>query len=142
MLPATIDIVERLADAPPIVGDPNQLHQMLVNLMTNAVQALPSATGTITIGLSVAGANEVCLSVADDGVGMDARTVDRAFEPFFTSRAVGEGSGLGLSVAHRIVSDHGGRIEVRSKPGAGSEFRVFLPIAPAEAPAEPAAAAA
>jgi PAS domain S-box-containing protein len=141
-LPTTIQIVEHLADVPRIVGDANQLHQMIVNLMTNAAQALPSATGTITLGLSITGANELCLSVADTGIGMDAKTLDRAFEPFFTSRGVSEGSGLGLSVVHGIVSDHGGHIDVQSTPGAGSEFRVFLPIERMSAPARPHAAAA
>jgi signal transduction histidine kinase len=142
-LPASIQIVEHIADVASLVGDPSLLHQVVVNLMTNAAQAIGDAAGTITITLASVGAEGARLSIADTGCGMDDATVNRVFEPFFTTRPVGGGSGLGLAVAHGIIASHQGRIKVRSKPGAGSEFEVILPThedRPADAPAEAAVA--
>ena len=125
--------VVRLLDpgVPEIVADAGQLQQVLVNLVVNATQATP-AGGTISITTERTG-DDVVLTVADTGVGMSADVLSRAFMPFFTTKGVGEGTGLGLSVVHGIVTAHGGRIEVESKPGRGARFRVLLPIAgPAE----------
>jgi signal transduction histidine kinase len=116
---------------PAIAADSGQLLQVLVNLVVNALQATP-AGGTITVTTGRAG-EDVVLTVADTGVGMTDGVLARMFEPFFTTKGVGEGTGLGLSVVHGIVTAHGGRIDVRSKPGRGARFRVLLPIAgPAE----------
>jgi signal transduction histidine kinase len=134
-LPATVAIIEECAVVPTLFGDPDQLHQVIVNLMTNAAQAI-DGQGCITVRLGEAagdplgsGAPAVRLSVEDTGRGMDAATVGRIFEPFFTTKEVGGGTGLGLSVVHGIVIGHGGRIEVESAPGAGSRFDLFLPVA-------------
>ncbi len=139
-LPATIHIIEDIADVAPLVGDPSLLRQVVVNLTTNAAQAIGDGAGTITVTLARDGLEGVRLSIADTGCGMDDATVNRVFEPFFTTRPVGGGSGLGLSVAHGIVVSHRGRIEVRSKPGAGSEFEVILPTREAHPAGAPAAA--
>jgi signal transduction histidine kinase len=72
---------------------------------------------------------------------MEAETKDRIFEPFFTTKNVGDGTGLGLSVVHGIIADHGGRIEVKSQPGEGTEFTILLPVAEFEAAVDGAAAA-
>jgi signal transduction histidine kinase len=133
-MPATIEIKEEIEDVPLVLADVGQLQQIIVNLATNARQAIVSDMGAITIGVSRApqrpdrGGNFLRLRVADTGCGMDAETKDRIFEPFFTTKNVGEGTGLGLSVVHGIVTNHGGWIEVGSEPGKGTEFTIFLPV--------------
>jgi signal transduction histidine kinase len=145
-LPATVDISEEFATAPVLFGDPRQLHQAIVNLVTNAAQAIGTNHGRIRISLASAagdplgtGTAAARLSIEDTGCGMDADTATRIFEPFFTTKPVGEGTGLGLSVVHGIITGHGGRIEIKSERGAGARFDVYLPLAAATA--ENAAAA-
>jgi PAS domain S-box-containing protein len=136
-VPATILINEEIEEVPFIFADAGQLQQVVVNLITNAQQAIGDHLGTITIGVSPAsrranrryGGDFVRLRIADTGCGMDAETKDRVFEPFFTTKKVGEGTGLGLSVVHGIIADHGGQIEVSSQVGRGTEFIIFLPVA-------------
>lgn len=141
-IPSSIDIdVVRDDVLPPIMANPGQLHQVIVNLCTNAAQAIETPRGKITLALSwskpgdaqrpavLASADCVRLTVSDSGKGMSNEVRSRVFEPFFTTKNVGEGSGLGLSVVHGIVSAHGGAITVASNPGNGSTFSVFLPAA-------------
>ena len=134
-LPTTIEIAEQVAEVPMLFGDPGQLHQAIVNLMTNAAQAIGDKHGRIIVGLDPVKGNPegVCLSVEDTGCGMDEATALRIFEPFFTTKNVGDGTGLGLSVVHGIVNGHGGRIEVKSKAGAGTRFEIYLPVPEATA---------
>lgn len=124
------------ADAVVAAVDPDQLLQALTNLMVNGMQAM-SGGGRLTIivdrrrarppaGHAAEAGELACVTVADEGAGMDQETLAHVFEPFFTTKGVGEGTGLGLSVAWGIVEEHGGWIEARSRPGAGSEFSVFL----------------
>lgn len=121
-----IQMVQELDPAlPPIVADPAQLQQVLVNLVVNAVQAMP-AGGLLTIRTRLRPGG-VALVVEDTGVGMADDVVARVFMPFFTTKGVGQGTGLGLAVVHGIVSSHGGRIDVDSTLGRGSRFEVFLP---------------
>jgi len=148
-IPATVLINQQIEDVPPILADAGQLQQIIVNLVTNARQAIGKDLGTITIGVSPAsrhskrqrGGDSVRLWVADTGCGMDAETKDRIFEPFFTTKNVGDGTGLGLSVVHGIIADYGGRIEVKSQPGKGTEFTILLPAAQFDASVDGAAAA-
>ncbi|MBV8504482.1 MAG: PAS-domain containing protein [Alphaproteobacteria bacterium] len=148
-IPATVLISEEIEDVPLVFADAGQLQQVIVNLVTNARQAIGSALGTITVNLSGASPRSnrrqdgdfVRIRVVDTGCGMDAETKERIFDPFFTTKNVGEGTGLGLSVVHGIIADHGGRIEVKSQPGQGTEFTIFLPAAQFEASVEGAAAA-
>ncbi len=122
-----IELVRRLEDGlPDITADPSQIHQVLVNLVVNAVQAMP-AGGTLTITTRSAG-ESVVLAVEDTGVGMDSDVLKQIFVPFFTTKEVGQGTGLGLSVVHGIVASHGGAIHVESQVGKGSRFEVTLPI--------------
>jgi signal transduction histidine kinase len=133
-IPTSIRLEEEIVPTPAISGDPGQLQQVIVNVVTNAAHAIGQAQGKITVRLGpAADGAHICLSVADTGCGMDATTRARVFEPFFTTKPVGEGTGLGLSVAHGIIKAHGGRIEVASTPGEGSRFDIFLPVTPAQA---------
>ncbi|MGQ9708131.1 MAG: sensor histidine kinase, partial [bacterium] len=116
------------SDLPEISADPAQLHQVLVNLVVNAIQAMPNG-GKLKIATARRN-GAVSLIVEDTGVGMTEEIKAQIFVPFFTTKPVGEGTGLGLSVAHGIVSAHGGTISVESELGKGSRFEVVLPIKP------------
>jgi len=118
-------IVELDADVWPVTIDPGHLGQVLMNLSVNARDAMPRG-GTLVIR-TVNVEQHVCLRVTDTGVGMPPEMVERVFEPFFTSKGVGKGTGLGLAVVHGIVEQSGGRIEVESQPGRGTTFSIYLP---------------
>ena len=135
-IPSSIQFQERIEAVPPILADAGQLHQVIINCIINAAQAIGDKTGTITIALSTAPAEEsvgggstpvISFSVRDTGCGIEAALLDRVFEPFFTTKRVGEGTGLGLSMAHGIVAEHGGRMTVESQVGRGSCFTIYLP---------------
>lgn len=153
-LPATIavdwDAGERAETAPPpVVADPVQFEQVLLNLCLNARDAI-AGHGTIRLRMRHATAAGHCGScsapldgsrwvefeVADDGRGMAPDVQDRMFEPFFTTKEVGRGTGMGLAMVHGIVHDHGGHVQVRSAPGRGTSFRVLLPAAAHEGPVD------
>ena len=119
-------------DLPEILADPNQLYQVLVNLVVNAIQAMPEG-GWLSLETYAADGCAV-LAVEDQGVGMTPRALRRIFEPFFTTKDAGEGTGLGLWVVQGIVASHGGTVRVQSEPGKGSRFEVRLPIPPLEPP--------
>jgi PAS domain S-box-containing protein len=142
-------VIETRRPGGRIHADPRQIQQVLLNLTLNARDAL-TAGGRLTLrteGRTVVtndarrrgllpGSYEV-LVVSDNGSGMDEATLERAFEPFFTTRDVGQGTGLGLSVVHGIVHQSGGRIEVDSEVGRGTTFRLYFPAAESSAAAEP-----
>jgi PAS domain S-box-containing protein len=169
-LPARVALEAQLdPDVPDVLADATQVQQVLINLVTNAAQAMHGRPGRIDIRLAAAAeaalapatrpalhrlqarhaGGVVQMSVSDDGPGMEAATLARVFEPFFTTKPVGEGTGLGLSVVHGIVHGHEGEIAVDSNPGRGTCFTLFLPAgaptrtsAPAPHHAAPAAPAA
>jgi PAS domain S-box-containing protein len=141
-LPASIQIEFKSPPELPLVAiDPSQLHQIIVNLATNASHAIGDRPGNITVRLAdraitsddcllTAGLHEgryVCLTISDDGCGMDRATLDRVFDPFFTTKPVGQGTGLGLSVVHGIVNSYDGAISVYSQPGQGTSFLLYFP---------------
>jgi PAS domain S-box-containing protein len=133
-VPAGIRIVTHLPAEPVIViGDPTSLEQVLLNLGTNAWQAMEGASGQIVYGLERAlgpdGEPTAHLWVQDDGCGMEEATVRRIFEPYFTTKPIGQGTGLGLAVVDGIVREHGGRLSVDSQRGRGSTFHINLPLA-------------
>ena len=142
-LPKSIDVELSIAeDLLPVVGDANQLHQVLMNLCVNARDAMPDG-GSLTIGgentyidenyarmqLEAKPGQYVVISVADTGVGIPADVLGRIFEPFFTTKELGKGTGLGLPTIRAIVKGHDGFINVYSEVGKGTEFRIYIPAA-------------
>jgi len=111
---------------PPLRCRPRELAQVFLNLLMNGVEAAPG--GEVRFATR-ARQGEVEVTVEDNGSGMDEAVRSHIFEPFFTTRAVGSGTGLGLTVCNDIVRSHGGHIEVESAPGAGSTFTILLPAA-------------
>jgi len=142
-----IDVVVALAAGlPPVFADAHRIQQVLLNLMNNAEQAMVTSHGRGSLVVRTwhdASVNTVFFDVSDDGPGLAPEIRTRIFDAFFTTKPVGEGTGLGLAVAYNIVKDHGGRIRVESEPGGGTSFVVELPVtATTEAPPAPAPAGA
>ena len=126
-----ITVDKQIDPALRITGFAGQVDQVFMNLITNAAQAIGERERGGTIRITAARrpeANEVEVSIADDGPGIPPEVIPRIFDPFFTTKDVGEGSGLGLSIVHGIVERHGGRITVASRLGEGTTFRVSLPV--------------
>jgi len=122
-----IEVIRSLdPELPEITADSSQLHQVLVNLVVNAIQAM-SDGGKLKLGTAVAD-DHITLVVEDTGSGMSDDVMKKLFIPFFTTKDVGEGVGLGLAVVHGIVAGHRGTIQVHSKAGMGSRFEISLPI--------------
>jgi PAS domain S-box-containing protein len=141
-LPTTIAIRAELSPSlPPVLSDSTQVQQVVMNLCTNAAQAIGERMGAVMLTLAprhvarerparagvIAPGDYVVLEVADDGAGMDEATLARAFEPYFTTKDVGKGTGLGLAMVHGIVQGHGGHVEIASRPGHGTTVAVYLP---------------
>lgn len=142
--PSSIEIHASIDnDCKPVLADSSQLQQVIMNLCTNARQAIPDSVGSIAISLSPVdklpeyisletGRKEhdeyLKIVVSDTGCGIDAGSINRIYEPFFTTKPIGQGTGLGLAVAHGIIAEMDGHIHVASTPGKGTEFQVFLPV--------------
>ena len=142
-IPASIEIIHKIQDdCGHIMGDPTQIHQVIMNLCTNAYHAMQDKGGKLEVILTEidVGYKEMIdkvgmqpgkhlrLLVKDEGCGMEASVLDRIFEPYYTTKEQGKGTGLGLSVIHGIVKNHGGDITVKSTPGKGTIFQVYLPL--------------
>jgi len=149
-LPTTLEIRAEVDGAcRPVLGDPTQVQQILLNLCTNAYHAMQEAGGVLTLrlgetrleagdprcSLGVAPGPYARIEVADTGQGMTREVQARIFEPFFTTKEQGKGTGLGLSVVHGIIASYRGHISVQSQPGRGTTFTILLPLAADEAPA-------
>jgi len=142
-IPTTIAINKHLhAGCGPVKADPVQIHQIIMNLATNAYHAMAETGGTLTVSLKEVQVDHsdpvspdlqpgvyACLSVADTGTGMDKETAEKIFDPFFTTKKRGKGTGMGLSVVHGIVKAMNGTIQVQTEPGRGTVFHLFLPVA-------------
>lgn len=141
-VPAYIEIKQEIrCEESTIMADPSQIHQVLVNLCTNASHAMQGQNGVLTIELdqtevteefarihSIKTGDYIHLKIQDTGYGMNSETLERLFEPFFTTKPVGEGTGMGLAVVHGIVTRFDGAITVFSEPGKGSAFELFFPL--------------
>jgi PAS domain S-box-containing protein len=139
-LPPSIEVREEIRSEIPVAANATQIHQIVVNLCTNAGLAMRDGGGVLEVSLAdvdvdaamgdlcppLSPGRHVCLTVSDTGCGMAADALPRIFDPFYTTREPGEGTGMGLAVVHGIVESHGGTIAVASTLGAGSSFRVFL----------------
>jgi len=140
-LPTTIEIRQNLDSTSMIHGDPTQIHQVIMNICTNAFHAMESHGGLLTltlIDLEINSENEIFfkniskgnyqqLIICDTGCGMDHEVLEKIFDPYFTTRTNGKGTGLGLSVSHGIVKSHNGHFRVTSSPGKGTTFNIFFP---------------
>ena len=141
-IPTTISINQNLQpNCGAVKADPTQIHQVVMNLATNAYHAMEENGGELNVTLKEIKSGEddlitpdlmpgsyACLTIADTGLGMDKKTIDKIFEPFFTTKDKWKGTGMGLSVVHGIVKSMNGAIQVHSEPGKGAEFHIFLPI--------------
>ena len=141
-LPATIEIRQEIQSDSLVMADPTQIHQVLLNLCTNAEHAMREKGGMLAVKLKdveldedftadhpeLKPGNFLELTVSDSGYGISPNLLDRIFDPFFTTKEKGEGTGMGLAVVHGIVGSYGGTITVSSEPGRGSTFTVYLPI--------------
>ena len=124
-------------DAGNVLADPGEVQQVVMNLCTNAVRAMAERGGTLAVRLRRGALEDVVLEVVDDGSGMDAATLDRAFEPYFTTHREGDGTGLGLAIIRHIVEALGGRVDLESAPGVGTRAVVHLPAVPSRAKVDP-----
>ena len=118
-------------DIPPLMCVPTQISQVILNLVINAVQAIEGssrADGALVRVASWLEGETVVLTISDNGPGIEPGNLPRLFDPFFTTKSVGEGTGLGLSICHGIITGHGGRIDVQTRLGEGTTFRVELPL--------------
>ncbi len=141
-IPATIEMDIRISShCKPIMADPVQIHQIIMNLATNAFHAMEESGGIMTICLeektitsgspesfSVSEGVYNLLTVTDTGVGMSAQVQEKIFDPYFTTKELGKGTGMGLAVVHGVVSQMGGAVNVTTRPGHGTTFRVYLPV--------------
>ena len=117
------------ADLPKVKGNFQRLEQVVVNILINASQAIEKKMGAIVITTAhLEKENENLLRISDDGKGIDEKTLKQIFDPFFTTKSNQGGTGLGLSIAYGIIKEHKGRIEVESKPGAGTTFSIHIPV--------------
>jgi signal transduction histidine kinase len=121
-----IEVQSEVNAVPTVLGDPERLQQLFLNLFMNAVDAMPDG-GELRVALASTADGKIEITVADDGQGIPERDLPRIFEPFFTSKEASTGFGLGLMVAKGIVTDHGGSMEVASEEGRGTEFQILLP---------------
>ena len=149
-LPVTIDILEDIdIESGTIMADPTNIHQIIVNLCTNSLHAMEKEKGTLSVSLhqkevsakeimgeqDIAPGSFIVLEVSDTGSGMDKTTLERIFDPYFTTKEVGKGTGLGLAVIHGIIHDYRGFIRVKSELGKGTSFYVYFPVSQQKTPA-------
>ena len=130
--PKDVDVKANFdAEGEKIKADRTQISQLVMNIVLNAYDAMREKGGTLLVSTRISG-EEVVLRFKDNGCGMDTDTMSRIFDPFYTTKESGKGTGLGLAIVAQIVETHGGKIYVDSEPGAGTEFRIYIPLVGAE----------
>ena len=130
--PKDVDVKANFdAEGEKIRADRTQISQLVMNIVLNAYDAMREKGGTLLVSTRISG-EEVVLRFKDNGCGMDTDTMSRIFDPFYTTKESGKGTGLGLAIVAQIVETHGGKIYVDSEPGAGTEFRIYIPLVGAE----------
>lgn len=122
-----IEIIRNFGTIPSIFCYTGQINQVLMNILSNAIQSI-SGKGTITISTTIDDDNNLCVSIKDTGFGIKEENISKIFDPFFTTKGVNKGTGLGLSISYNIIKEHNGYITVDSTVGAGTEFKIFLPL--------------
>jgi signal transduction histidine kinase/CheY-like chemotaxis protein len=142
-IPTTIEIRKNIPDTNEVIlGDPIQINQIMMNLCVNASHEMEDTGGVLTVSAKkitlsekeamnypdLTGGDYIALTVSDTGRGINPRIIDKIFDPYFTTKEFGRGSGMGLSVVHGIVKNHNGSITVDSNPGKGASFRILLPV--------------
>ncbi|MBW2576066.1 MAG: response regulator, partial [Deltaproteobacteria bacterium] len=142
-IPTTIEIRQNIDEyCKPVMADPTQIHQVVMNLGTNAYHAMREKGGVLAIDvaeekismddsasyLNLHPGTYIKLTVSDTGHGMDKAVMEKMFDPYFTTKPVGQGTGMGLSTIHGIIKSHGGNIEVYSEPGKGTAFHIYFPL--------------
>jgi PAS domain S-box-containing protein len=140
-IPTHIEFHHHIEVCPPVLAEPSHMHQMIINLCTNAADAMDEEGGVMTVTLehitlkagkipaklTLPPGKYAKLTVADTGCGMESDTLQRVYEPFFTTKNLDQGSGLGLAIVHSVVKSYGGSIVAHTKLGRGSKFEVYLP---------------
>ncbi len=141
-IPTIIEINEKIVSKERVLADPTQMHQVIMNLCTNAYHAIGETGGSLTVKLDeveISNTKDVFeqamnkgryleIEITDTGQGMDEKTLLKAFDPYFTTKEVGKGTGFGLALVHAIVEEHDGYIKVKSSIGQGSSFYIYLPV--------------
>ncbi len=143
-IPTTIDIQHNIVSRAKVLADPTQVYQIFLNLLTNAAQAMEASGGSLSVDVlddhletpyeSVAPGEYVKIRISDTGTGISSEHLPTIFDPYFTTKEIGEGTGLGLSVVHGAVKRMGGEIFVTSELGTGTEFVIYLPAADQKLP--------
>ena len=145
-IPTSIEVKQEIRSEANVLADPSQLHQIVMNLCTNAYHAMQDKGGQLglaieevtlqpgdqMLGTDLAPGHYLDMVVSDTGCGMDKEMIGRIFDPYFTTKEAGRGTGLGLSVVHGIVGSYHGKISVHSEQGKGTTFHIYLPILEAE----------
>ena len=140
-IPTSIEIVKKLNSKSAIYGDSIRIHQVVMNLCTNSYHAMRKTGGTLTVSLEdvdisrpkylwdkmIIPGEYIKLEVSDTGIGMNSNELEKAFEPYYTTKKHGEGTGLGLALVHAIVDEHDGFLDIHSEPGTGTSFHIYLP---------------
>jgi signal transduction histidine kinase len=138
LLKTRVEIRKDYGAVPHINGSPSQINQVFLNIITNAVHAMPerTAANTITLRTALEDADTVRIEIQDNGIGIPKDVLPKIFDPFFTTKSIGQGTGMGLSISFKIIQAHGGKLLVDTEPDVGTVFTILLPIRAVQAEAE------